>query len=199
LEALRTFIAIEPDPPARAWLALCLQALRGRFPGVRWVRPEHLHITLRFLGDVEAGRIDGLKALVGRAARGTSPFRVDFGPPGAFGSRHSPRVFWLGLRPGRDLDLLQAFQRRLEEDLVAGGFGLEDHPWTAHLTLGRNPDGRPAEGWEAVLPHWEGSGPCGFPVPGVHLFRSELAPKGPIHTVLQVSPLGDLPGAEVSP
>jgi RNA 2',3'-cyclic 3'-phosphodiesterase len=195
VEPLRTFIAIEPDPAVRAWLGECLESLRRRAPGVRWVRPEHLHLTLRFLGDVEASRSEALGRILGAACGPAEPFRVAFGATGVFGSRHTPRTLWLGLLPGRDLDLLQALVRRLEDGLVEAGFGREDRPWSPHLTLGRNPDGRPLEGWEAGMAPWKGSGAPAFQARTACLFRSELTPRGPIHTLLQEFPIGAAAGA----
>ena len=92
METIRSFIAIEPDPPARAWLEGWLGTLRERGGGVRWVRKENLHLTLRFRGEVPADRTDGVAAILAARARPVPPAPREFDAPGTFGPRRSPRT-----------------------------------------------------------------------------------------------------------
>lgn len=187
-DALRTFIAVEPDRPVKMWLQGWLRALREHHPEMRWVRPENLHITLKFLGDVGREDISGITGTCDRVARETAPCNLQIGPPGIFGSRRSPRTFWIGFLPGPGIDRLKEAQRRLEEALVEEGFPAGDRSWSPHLTLGRNPRRRQADGWDDLLPPWRGEGTPGFQVESLSLFSSELAPGGPIYSLLSRSP-----------
>ena len=188
MEMMRTFVAIEPDAPMRAWLEEWLAALRGRFPGIRWVQPSNLHLTLRFLGDIPSDRVGTVSSILPARARGAAPGRLEFGEPGAFGSRGRPRTFWLGFLPGPALEAIRAYQAAVEADLVAAGFAAEDRPFSPHLTVGRNPGGSRTDGWEATLPSPPGPGRPGFEVRSAILFKSDLRPGGPIHTVLSEAP-----------
>jgi 2'-5' RNA ligase len=103
--------------------------------GVRWVRLDGLHITLRFLGPTLGDRIDALAGAVRRAAAGGPPFPVTVGGAGAFPPTGRPRTLWLGIRDGADE--LEALSGRLDEALVDAGWSHEERPFRAHLTLAR--------------------------------------------------------------
>ncbi len=195
MEAVRTFIAVEPDPPVRSWLSGWLDLLRSRWPEARWVAPEHLHLTVKFLGNVAAERLEEVKAIAAAVARTAAPFRLTLGAPGWFGPRRTPRTFWLGLVPGASLDRLGEVQGRLERALAERGFPADVRPFTAHLTLGRNPRQVPAEGWDGTLPPWAGPEPPGFPCRALSVFGSDLTPTGPIHRLLAEPPFGGAPGS----
>jgi 2'-5' RNA ligase len=135
-EAVRAFFAWEPPPEARAALAALAAELRNLPDGdaVRWVRPESLHVTLRFLGNVASA---GVPALVGRveaALAGASPCRVALGALRAFPSARQPRVVVVELEPEAPLAALAA---RIEAGVVAAGLAPERRRFRAHLTLGR--------------------------------------------------------------
>ncbi len=194
MDSVRTFIAVEPDAPAREWLGGCLAALNARRGAVRWVRPEHLHLTLKFLGDLPRERVGDVDRVCGGVAAGVAPFALEFGPPGGFGPPRRPRTLWIGYRPGPALDALKKLQEAIESALLPLGIPKEGRGWSGHLTLGRNPKGAPVEGWEKDLPAWSRPGapcmavPC-MAVTELHFFSSELTPQGPIHRVLATHPL----------
>jgi len=190
MESLRTFIAVEPDEAAREWLLVCLEALTARRGDIRWVRPEHLHLTLKFLGDIPRERVEDVDRLCGEIAAGSAPFEVEFGPTGGFGPPRRPRTLWIGYGAGAGLEALRKLQGSIESALAPLGIAKENRPWSAHLTLGRNPNGAPVEGWEKGLPPWAGAGPPRMRIKGLHFFSSELTPQGPIHRVIASHPLG---------
>jgi 2'-5' RNA ligase len=200
MDTIRSFIAVEVDPVARAWLEGWLERLRELHRGIRWVRQANLHITLRFLGDIPMSRVEEISGFLASRARSVPPLRLDFSAPGTFGPRRSPRTFWLGLAPGTALEALKEFQSKVEGDLVRAGIAREDRPFSPHLTVGRNPGSVPAEGWEATLHPWPGGGTAGFEARSAVLFRSDLKPQGPIYTVLSEAPFSAPPAAtEVRP
>ena len=146
--------------------------------------PRHAQVS----GRCGAGEHRGdFRHLLPRGPAGPS-FHLQMGPPGSFGSRRSPRTFWIGFLPGPGLDLLKEVQGRLEEALVEEGFPAEDRRWSPHLTLGRNPRHQPAEGWDGLLPPWIGGGAPGFEAETLCLLSSELTPKGPIYSMISRSP-----------
>jgi RNA 2',3'-cyclic 3'-phosphodiesterase len=191
MESIRAFLAIEPDREARSWLETWLTRLRGGWPRARWVAAEHLHLTLKFLGDLAADRVEEVKSISSAVARAMGPFHLLFGAPGWFGPRQRPRTFWLGFEPGPGLDQLMATHRSLERALAEralltkGGWPPEDRPFSPHLTVGRNPRQVPAGGWTETLPPWTAGGTPGFPCRELTLFASTLTPQGPIHRILE--------------
>jgi 2'-5' RNA ligase len=134
----RLFVAVPLEEPLRARVAAIVDEIRATEPpkrGVRWVRLDGLHVTLRFLGPTLEDRIDALAGAVRRAAAGGSPFRVTVGGAGAFPPTGRPRTLWLGIRDGADE--LEALNQRLDDALVDAGWAHEERPFRAHLTLAR--------------------------------------------------------------
>lgn len=138
---MRLFFAIEMPPEVRAELAALVERLRPRAEGVRWVRPEGIHLTLRFLGEVGPERLEPIVA-AGRAVPAGEAPRLRLGDLGAFPGRGRPRVIWVGLEEaGAALDRLR---EGLESELERAGFAREGRDWSPHLTLGRvRPGGDP--------------------------------------------------------
>lgn len=131
----RLFIALALPESWRRELALGQEQLASRRDRVNWVRPEHLHLTLRFLGDTEEERISHLDAALEElAARQRAP-RLVLGEPGFFGPPSSPRVLWVGVRG--ELDKVKTLVHQMERALKALGFPAADHAFKAHLSLGR--------------------------------------------------------------
>jgi 2'-5' RNA ligase len=179
MAAIRTFIAVALTNELRAWIAREAEALKGRTQGIRWSSVDHLHLTLRFLGDVEEGRMPEVIAVVAGAAAMTRPFEIRPGRFGTFPEAGRPRVLWLGVEG--DLETLKGLRERVEEGLFRRGFPGEDRPFSPHLTLGRAVRDR-----RVILPPLALPGPSG-PAMSVHevlVMKSELRPAGPIHTPL---------------
>ena len=183
-DAIRTFFAIELDPAARRAALDLARALRERPGGdrVRWVRPEALHVTLRFLGDIDPGRVATLRERVAPELTKLSPFALELGAAHPFPSARRPRVVALGVTPAEPLVELAA---AVERAVVGAAFEAEERIFRAHLTLGRLRDGRPPA-TDAL------AAPAGvrFEVGEVVLFRSELRPGGALYTPLERVPLG---------
>jgi 2'-5' RNA ligase len=182
-DAVRAFIALDLPEPARRAAAEVSRALRAlpRADAVRWVRPELLHVTLRFLGDVETQRLGPLVECVGAELAEVSPFALELGGVQVFPPRR-PRVVALHLHPEETLGALAA---AVERGAVTAGFPAEERPFRAHLTLGRV---RGRRG-----PHTAGVGsppPAPWDVAETVLFRSRLGSDGPRYTPLERIALG---------
>jgi 2'-5' RNA ligase len=182
-DAIRAFVAIDLDAEARRAAAGWLAQLRAGsdVSAVRWVRPEALHVTLRFLGNVAASRVEAIARAVGAEVARIAPFELALGTPKLFPSPRRPRVVALELEPEAPLAELAA---AVERGVVAAGFEAEARRFRAHLTLGRiRGDRAPALG--------AASAPAArFRVGEAVLFRSDLSPSGSRYTPLERMPLG---------
>ena len=184
---VRAFVAIGISQEAREVLADVINRLQQRgVSGIRWVRPEGVHLTLKFLGDVDAGLLEGILAAMERAAQGTASLSLALSGIGAFPSPKSPRVLWVGL--GGELELLRELQARIDKELhQACGFSRERRAFTPHLTLGRTRENISADERRklgAVLAEVALEAEVSWDVGEVHLIRSTLTPSGAVYDVL---------------
>jgi 2'-5' RNA ligase len=154
---------------------------------VRWVRVEGLHVTLRFLGDVETGRIPELVDRVRAETSALGPFRIRLGGVHAFPSARRPKVLVLDVGP---VEPLEELAEAVERGVVAAGFAPESRRFRAHLTLGRVRGRRLPSATSALTPE-----EAAWDVREAVLFRSELHHSGPRYTALERLPLGALPGS----
>ncbi len=137
-EEPRLFVAVPLSENARLAVADVVERIRAREPegrGVRWVRLDGLHITLRFLGPTPEERVTAAAAAVAGAASGAAPFAIRISGADAFPPVGRPRTLWLDL--DRGADDLAALATRLDDALADAGWERERRPFRAHLTLAR--------------------------------------------------------------
>lgn len=187
--AARVFFAVELSEEARGAAAAHAARLRREFPDARasWARPESLHVTLKFVGEVEAARVEVLSRAGAAAARGSGPFGLSVEEAGAFPPCGAARVLWLGVRD--PAGALARLQRRLEDECDAAGFPREPRAFKPHLTLARLRAPKDAHAL-AEAHRRQPFGPHHFDVPELLLMRSQLAPGGSRYTPLSRHPLG---------
>jgi len=176
----RAFVAIELDAPLRKAIGDLQDGLRPRLGGIRLVRPEGIHLTLRFLGDTSPAQVETLRPRLAEAAALCPPAEARVAGLGTFPERGSPRVLWLGLEaPQPVLDL----QLSCERAARAAGFEKEARPFRAHLTLGR---------WRerVARPDLPSADLGAARLDTLVLFRSDLSPGGAVYTPLAQFPLG---------
>jgi 2'-5' RNA ligase len=163
----------------------------GGLGALRWVRPEGIHLTLKFLGDVGRHLLPELDAAVSDACRGQPPFDLTLGGLGSFGGRRGVRVIWAAVEG--DIAALQLLQRRVDEQVSSMGFAREIRPYSPHLTLARVPESAP-EGTGAQISSAIRSAKLpatpAFTVSAVSLVRSQLGPGGARYTRLAEARLG---------
>jgi 2'-5' RNA ligase len=179
---LRTFVAVETSGEVRAALEAVQAHLRQRRVRARWVRPQGMHLTLKFLGDIPADQVPRLADALQTAAGGHAGFNLTAAGIGVFPGLRRPRVIWAGL--SGETGLLAGLQARVEEVLAAVGFPRGDRTFRAHLTIGRcSAPVAPAEMVEAVNSF---AGRCfgEFAVRELVLFQSDLKASGPVYTAL---------------
>ena len=198
MEQLRAFIAVELPTGARESLGSISRELRAVVPaGVRWVRPEGIHPTLKFLGNIGAESVGPISQAMSRCAALVSPFDLFLGELGAFPSLRAPRVVWFGL--GGALDALLGLQASLEEEMERLGYDRERRPFSPHLTLGRTRDGMSSPQRRRVGDDLAGASREmreGLPVKEIALIQSTLTPSGAIYTRLFSASLGRVQAQE---
>ena len=190
-EVLRAFIAADLTPAVRQAVAQVSQRLQHLLEGLplRWVAPENMHLTLKFLGDVSARNLRLLEEmLAGEVAQHTA-FEFGVGTLGAFPSDRHPRVVWVGVSGP---EALQRLHQGIENAMARLGYPREQRPYQPHLTLARVARNAPAEVIRRVsqVVRTERVGYLGsVHVDAVHLYRSDLSPRGPRYTRLFTAPL----------
>ncbi|MEK6699325.1 MAG: RNA 2',3'-cyclic phosphodiesterase [Nitrospirota bacterium] len=177
---MRTFIAIEIPDEIKREMARAQEQLKRSGVEAGWTRPEGIHLTLKFLGEVEESRIPDIMAALTGAARNTGGFRIEIAGAGAFPNPKNARVVWLGI--SGDRDKLATLQAAVEEAMVGLGMEREDRAFTPHLTLGRIKDIRSRDPWLAALNEMKDIRLTGFEVDHISLMRSELKPSGAVYT-----------------
>ena len=132
---IRAFLAIELSPDIRQKVSSFQQQLKDILPSMNWIRPESIHVTLKFLGSVELSRIPQLMSVLEPIGDKTSPFSLDLQGVGVFPTVKRPRIFWLGVSgPSQSLHRLVS---EVEAALQSLGFASEEKTYHPHLTLAR--------------------------------------------------------------
>jgi 2'-5' RNA ligase len=191
---LRLFIAIELTPAVHQALARLQDDLKRQLPPkvVRWTQPEGIHLTLKFLGDTPADRVEAVSQALGQAAAGFAPFSFDVAGFGCF-----PNLLWVGVPTMPKA--LAGLQRAVDLRMHALGYERESRPFSPHLTLGRvNKTVSPAERQKLaeVIARTQVARLGVVPVHEVVLFQSDLRPTGPIYTALARAGLAGSGGDE---
>ena len=175
---MRAFIAIEIPDGIKQGMAKAQEQLKRSGASAGWTRPEGIHLTLQFLGEVPEAKVEGIRNALRQAAEGKAGFRLEIGGAGAFPDARRPRVVWMGV--GGDLDRLQALQAAVEEAMSGTGFAREERKFTPHLTLGRIRDIQSRDSWQKALDGIRDLRLGEFAVTGVSLMKSELRPSGAV-------------------
>jgi 2'-5' RNA ligase len=195
MEPIRSFIAIELPSQIKAALAQLQGNLRtSRSAAVKWVDAEGIHLTLKFLGNVDEAEIPALTKALSEAVRGIAPFSLQLGDPGAFPNAHAPRVVWVGV--GGEIGPLLTLHNNIDRVLAPLGFPPEKRDFSPHLTLGRvREETLPGERrrlGENVAALKTGAKPS-FKAESLSLMRSKLSREGAVYIRLASFALsGDL-------
>jgi len=190
MKRVRAFIAIEFPQDLQHQLSALSQNLRtAGLSGIRWVPPENIHLTLKFLGEIPPDVLQGFITHLPDLAQTASPFTLRLQGLGVFPGLRHPRVLWVGVEAPQAL-----FDLQREVETLAHRLGIppEDRPFTPHITLGRmRPDFSPRD---QTLLQTQLQNPAlnfhaSLNVDRVCLFRSDLLPDGARYTLLLQAPL----------
>lgn len=193
---IRTFIAVELGPTLKHAIAGVQNTLKVELnrlaPGVRmqWVRTDSIHLTLKFLGDIEESQVGRILQALEHAGRDHAPFSVHAKGFGVFPNLRGPRVLWMGL--SGDTDRLIRLAGSINAALTTLGFPVEQKPYTPHLTLARIKEQSRSIGKALADSGVMRESACRgtLPVQAVALMKSEHAPSGSIYSRLGLIKLG---------
>ena len=186
---MRCFLAIELPEDVRVRLEQLQDRFRALGRAVRWTRPAHIHLTVKFLGDVADDRLGTVCEKTSSVAGRISSFSLTVAGTGCFPPKGPARVVWAGI--AEPPEALIEGQARLERAFAALGFAPEHRPYRPHLTIGRVRD---AGASRRIRPAVEAQGDFAggsFVVNELVLFQSVLEPTGAIHSIVSRARLGE--------
>jgi 2'-5' RNA ligase len=187
---IRAFIAITPPEALHSAMHDVREAFRPQARSWRWIPPENVHLTLKFLGDVPAAALPSLAQAMEQAVAEQPLFALRMQNLGCFPSLSRPRVLWMGLEDTQGA--LAGIYGRLEAALAALGYASETRPFRPHLTLARarqRGDTIDRVQLGSLLNAFRGERFGEFVVGHLHLYRSDLRKEGAIYTILHTVPL----------
>jgi RNA 2',3'-cyclic 3'-phosphodiesterase len=186
--AIRTFFAFVLGEQTRLRLESLSNELASELKGFKWTKPDQLHVTLAFLGDVESSRIADLESAVTVALRSQQPFEVQWRGLGAFPKAARASILWAGV--GEGTNQFVTLQRAVADSLIEQGFP-SDPRFTPHVTLARAKrfGGRPVD-LRDVIERFHASEFGVDLVSEVVLMKSDCRPTGSVYTPIATLPLG---------
>ena len=185
-EFIRSFISIALEVQVlekiRGFQGELIKKIGKTANRISWVKPETIHLTIKFLGDIPVNQIDSIIASLQRAADGIDGFSLHFEGLGVFPNFRKPRVIWIGISEG--IGPLQRLHQRVEEELAKTGIPREKKKFSGHLTLGRIRTLADARALQDLLLSVPSMAAGVSTVRDIRLMKSELRPSGAIHTEL---------------
>jgi 2'-5' RNA ligase len=188
---IRCFIALNLSPELKGRLAELEARLKEAGADVSWVKPENIHLTLKFLGEVEEERIPPIKQAIQAALQDEGPLFFSLAGLGTFPNPRSPRVVWVGIEGEKER--LSQLQERLEQAMEKVGFSREARPFSPHVTLGRMRSRRGSSALVDLLGRLASSELGTLKAQSIELMRSQLHPAGAIYTIMESFPLAVSP------
>lgn len=188
MEGIRSFIAIEVPRELKSRLEEVQRELRRTEADVKWVRPEAIHLTLKFLGSIQQEDVGKISRAVAPVINLWEPFEIRIQGMGGFPNLRNPRVVWVGVDRGRES--LASLQEQVEKKMAELSFPPENRPFSPHLTLGRVRSFRGKADLSQAVENRKGLELGIFQAREVILFRSDLKPSGAVYTKLKEFPLG---------
>lgn len=185
---MRCFVAVPVSVSVRRRVGELQRELRRAEADVKWVEEGNLHLTLKFLGEIGEEAAGRLRELLSAEASRWPPLEVEYAGTGSFPGGDRPRVIWVGVRGdvGKLVSLAAAVDRAAEHV----GVPREGRPFAAHLTVGRVRSPRDIRRLAAALERWNEAGFGRDEIREIVLYRSTLAPQGPVYDPLARFPLG---------
>ena len=182
-KSIRAFLAVEIPPDIKDRIREIQRGLTPLVRDIRWTRPEGIHLTLKFFGNISNDDIPCISRVIERKTRDTAPIVLQVKELGVFPGPGRPRVLWIGMQG--EIDRLSRLQGEIESDLQECGFQREERRFTPHLTLGRAKSQKKMFTSIAnVLTDKETYHAGQFGVRGLTLFKSDLKPEGAVYTKL---------------
>ena len=182
MPSLRTFIAVEIDPSHKQKLTHLISALKSSNSDVKWVNETQIHLTLKFLGNIEESKVHEISDTLKSIANNAKEFTITLSNIGTFPNAKRPRVIWVGIDKGKtELKLLAS---QIETELEKLGFPKENRDFKSHLTLGRVRSPKNLQNLTKLLSEVSFQSESGIKINKLILFQSTLTPKGAIYKKL---------------
>ena len=182
---MRVFIAIDIDKVIKDDLADLQREMLGKVDirqgDAKWVNPDVMHLTLKFLGEIDDKQLVDLCKITEEVAGRHNRFDIEIGGVGSFGGK-SARVLWVGA--GKDNENLLKLQDDLETQLAFAGWPEENRKFEGHLTLCRIKNSKAGFKLAQLTKEYESYRLDVMPVDAVCIYQSELTPQGPVYTLL---------------
>jgi 2'-5' RNA ligase len=181
---MRTIIAIELPEEIRTILSNIQDELKQTQADIKWVKPENIHLTLKFLGEIEEDKALKIQLVLKEIAQKNSPLSLYLSGIGAFPKLQYPRVIWIGINNDQPVS---GIAKDLEKELLKIGFPAETRPFSSHVTLGRVRSGLNRKALIEKIEFLNKNLPSPqpeFKVLSLTLFKSTLTPQGPIYEAI---------------
>lgn len=191
---MRAFIAIELPQGIKDYLAGVQTKLKTAHADLKWVNPQNIHLTLKFLGEIDEKQLTQITQILEDTLRDKSQFYLRLASLGAFPNIKSCRVIWVGIDKG-DSETKQ-IAKDLEGEIEKIGIAKEERPFSSHITIGRMRSSLNRQKLTQVLENLTGDSggfPAEFPVTKITLYKSTLTPQGPIYEILKETHLKTTP------
>lgn len=153
---------------------------------MRWVKPEMLHLTLSFLGNIEEDDLPKIKKIVEKITSFYSPFIIKFSGIGAFPDLKKPRILWIGAH--EEKGILIKLQETLRQELISAGFALEEKKYQPHITIGRIKEKLSSSHIKTIQKFYQKYSQADFgenSIESVDIMESILLPDGPVYKILE--------------
>ncbi len=184
-QSIRTFISIELDEETHSELSSLLSALAESDADVKWVAPEVIHLTLKFLGYIDEAKVKEVQEILSAVVKNFKPFALTLKGIGAFPKLDYPRVIWAGVNEGKSETELIA--KELEDKLEKIDIPKEDREFHPHITLGRVKSPKNKDKLKSIIEITKFE-PCSkINVDHLTLFKSQLSANGPTYTPLFIA------------
>jgi 2'-5' RNA ligase len=184
---LRCFIAIEIPEPVKKKISEFIDILKNYNVDIRWVTPEKIHLTLKFLGSTPEVLLPKIRESLINIVLSHEPFYIKLYTTGVFPNKRHPRVIWVGVE---DSGVLNKLKRHIEDSMALLGYQKEDREFNPHLTLGRVRSQRDIINLINEIDNFKERDFGGINVSSIKLMKSELKPKGAEYSCLYEIPFG---------
>ncbi|MDH5510795.1 MAG: RNA 2',3'-cyclic phosphodiesterase [Nitrospinota bacterium] len=184
---MRLFFAIDISEDVRLAAEKLIHSIEAPKGTVKWIQPDNLHITLKFLGETTSGKLEAIISASRMVASTHESMSVQVSGLGVFPDKRKPRIVWLGIKG--DTTRMQILAGDLDEVMVQEGFEEENRTFSPHITIGRVRDPKAGKIISNAIADHQKTGFGSFVVDKLLLYESRLRPEGPLYTVVSEFPL----------
>lgn len=187
MNTIRAFIAVEIDLQTKQKISNLVSSLEKSNADVKWITKEQMHLTLKFLGNVEQSKIQEISNVLKSIADNFKPFSISLSNIGGFPNLDHPRVIWVAIN--KNAGILKNIAEKIDLELEKSGLKKDSREFKSHLTLGRVRSSKNMAALIKLIKETAFSSENDFNITKLILFRSALTPKGATYTVLSKNKL----------